>query len=105
MRGAVFILLFVFISIISTTVSAQRKKEKQQNKPKVVIGIVVENMRPDYIQRFWNKFQPNGFKKLYTEGAVCSNVHLTQHIQNYATGTATLFSGINPSIHGIVDKT
>ena len=105
MRGAVFILLFVFISIISTTVSAQRKKEKQQNKPKVVIGIVVENMRPDYIQRFWNKFQPNGFKKLYTVGAVCSNVHLTQHIQNYATGTATLFSGINPSIHGIVDKT
>jgi len=105
MRGAVFILLFVFISIISTTVSAQRKKEKQQNKPKVVIGIVVENMRPDYIQRFWNKFQPNGFKKLYTEGAVCSNVHLTQHIQNYATGTATLISGINPSIHGIVDKT
>jgi len=105
MRGAFFILLFVFISIFPTTVSAQRKKEKQQNKPKVVIGIVVENMRPDYIQRFWNKFQPNGFKKLYTQGAVCSNVHLTQHIQNYATGTATLFSGINPSIHGIVDKT
>ncbi len=105
MREAVFIIIFVFISAFSNTVSAQRKKEKQVGKPKVVIGIVVENMRPDYIQRYWDKFQPNGFKKLYTEGAVCSNVHLTQHIQNYATGTATLFTGINPSIHGIIDKT
>ncbi len=105
MREGIFLLLFVFISVFSNTVSAQRKKEKQVGKPKVVIGIVVENMRPDYIQRYWDKFQPNGFKKLYTQGAVCSNVHLTQHIQNYATGTATLFTGINPSIHGIIDKT
>ncbi|NQU51103.1 MAG: alkaline phosphatase family protein, partial [Bacteroidetes bacterium] len=89
----------------SNPVSAQRNNSIEENKPKVVIGIVVENMRPDYIQRFWNKFQPNGFKRLYTEGAVCSNVHLTQHIQNYATGTATLFTGVNPSVHGIVDKT
>ncbi len=105
MREAVFIIIFVFISVFSNPVSAQRKKEKQVGKPKVVIGIIVENMRPDYIQRYWDKFQQNGFKKLYTQGAVCSNVHLLQHIQNYATGTATLFTGINPSIHGIVDKT
>jgi hypothetical protein len=66
---------------------------------------VVENMRPDYIQRYWNKFQPDGFKKLYTQGAVCSNVNLTQHYHNYASGTATLFTGVNPSIHGIIGKT
>ncbi|MCF6333335.1 MAG: alkaline phosphatase family protein [Draconibacterium sp.] len=105
MKEGIFILSIIFISIFSNPVSAQRNKEKRYNKPKVVIGIVVENMRPDYIQRFWDKFQGNGFKKLYTEGAVCSNVHLNQHIQNYATGTATLFTGVNPSIHGIVDKT
>lgn len=105
MREGIFILSIIFVSIFSNPVSAQRNKEKQYNKPKVVVGIVVENMRPDYIQRFWNKFQTNGFKKLFTEGAVCSNVHLAQHIQNYATGTATLFTGVNPSIHGIVDKT
>ena len=91
--------------IFSNSVSAQRNKEKQTNKPKVVIGIVVENMRPDYIQRFWDKFQPNGFKKLYSNGAVCTNVNITQHVQNYASGTATLFTGVNPSIHGIIDKT
>ena len=75
------------------------------DKPKVVIGIVVENMRPDYIQRYWNKFQPDGFKKLYTNGAVMTNVNINQHIQSYAGGTATLFTGVYPSVHGIVDKT
>lgn len=105
MREGIFVLLIILGFIFSSPVSAQRNKENSDNKPKVVIGIVVENMRPDYIQRFWNKFQPNGFKKLYTNGAVCTNVNITQHVQNYASGTATLFTGVNPSIHGIIDKT
>lgn len=74
-------------------------------KPKVVIGIVVENMRPDYIQRYWNKFQADGFKKLYTNGAVFTNVNINQHVQSYASGTATLFTGTYPSVHGVVDRT
>lgn len=104
MRKGIFLSIVLFISIAFTPTSAQVNKDVQAEKPKLVIGIVVENMRPDYIQRFWNKFQENGFKKLYSKGAVCSNVHLTQHIHNYATGTATLFTGVNPSIHGIIDK-
>lgn len=75
-----------------------------QAKPKVVVGIVVENMRPDYVQRFWSKFQDGGFKKLYSQGAVCSNVKLTLHAQNYASGTATLYTGVHPSIHGIINN-
>jgi len=104
MREGILAILIVLVFIFSHSVTAQPNNETQDKKPKVVIGIVVENMRPDYIDRFWNKFQPNGFKKLFTEGTVCSNVHLNQHIQNYATGTATLFTGVNPAIHGVVDK-
>lgn len=95
------IVLFLFFSRLT---NAQQSQAEVSNNPKVVIGIVVENMRPDYIQRYWNKFEANGFKKLYTLGAVCTNVKLTQHIQNYASGTATLFTGVNPSMHGIINK-
>jgi hypothetical protein len=62
-------------------------------------------MRPDYIQRYWEKFGTDGFRKLYTDGTVCTNINFTQHIQNYAGGTATLFTGVSPSNHGIIDKT
>uniref|UniRef100_UPI003217901E alkaline phosphatase family protein n=1 Tax=uncultured Draconibacterium sp. TaxID=1573823 RepID=UPI003217901E len=100
-----FVVVFVlFFSVWANSVWAQKHSDQKSKSPKVVIGIVVENMRPDYIQRFWNKFQPGGFKKIYNEGAVCSNVKLTLHNQNYASGTATLFTGVHPSIHGIVDK-
>ncbi len=95
------VVLFLFFNGLTY---AQQSPPEATNPPKVVIGIVVENMRPDYIQRYWNKFEANGFKKLYTLGAVCTNVKLTQHIQNYASGTATLFTGVNPSMHGIINK-
>lgn len=102
MKANVVVILLSFFLVFTNSVSAQKKAGDINNGPKVVVGIVVENMRPDYIQRYWDKFQPNGFKKIYTEGAVCSNVKLTLHNQNYASGTATLFTGVHPSIHGIV---
>ncbi len=74
-------------------------------KPKIVVGLVIENMRPDYIQRYWSKFGEDGFKKLYSQGASCTNFRIIQHNQSYAAGTATLFSGVSPSIHGIIDET
>lgn len=102
------IIFVVFLALILGTYSqyarAQQSFEKGL-KPKVVVGIVVENMRPDYIQRFWPKFQDGGFKRLYTEGAVCTNLKLSLHTQNYASGTATLYTGVHPSIHGIVGHT
>jgi hypothetical protein len=94
----------VFLLLFNGLTGAQQSPFDTTTKPKVVIGIVVENMRPDYIQRYWNKFGENGFKKLYNQGAVCSNVQLKQHIQNYASGTATLFTGVTPAMHGIINK-
>ena len=41
--------------------------ETQAKKPKLVVGIVVDQMRFDYIDRFWNDFGNNGFKKLINE--------------------------------------
>ncbi len=104
MNKVFLVLLVCTMTLLNTKLSAQDYLGKD-NQPKVVVGIVVENMRPDYIQRFWDKFQNGGFKKLYSQGAVCNNVKLTLHTQNYASGTATLFTGVHPSIHGIVNNT
>ncbi len=99
-------LFFIFLSFLfSITCNGQSSYSPHSEKPKVVIGIVVENMRPDYVHRYWDRFGNDGFKKLYSNGAVCSNVRLLQHIQSYASGTATLFTGTYPAVHGIVDRT
>jgi len=104
MKSIFVVLCTIFLLIFTQEVRAQSTYSDAPT-PKVVVGIVVENMRPDYVQRFWNKFGDNGFRKLYSQGAVCDNVKLTLHEHNYATGTATLYTGVHPSIHGIVNNT
>jgi predicted AlkP superfamily pyrophosphatase or phosphodiesterase len=95
--------ILILVLFGTTQIWAQRPGYRSSNPPKVVIGIVVENMRPDYIDRYWNKFGHDGFRKLYTNGAVVTNMKLSQHMLNYASATATLFTGVYPSGHGIID--
>ena len=44
-------------------------------KSQLVVGIVVDQMRYDYVYRFWNQFGDNGFKKLVNEGYFLRNTH------------------------------
>ncbi len=105
MNTRFFTMIFCFFMLFAHFSSAQQVFSPGSEKPKVVIGIIVENMRPDYIQRYWSTFGEGGFKKLYTQGAVCTNVSLTEYFHNYAGGTATLYTGTTPSLHGIVGET
>ncbi len=93
------------VILLSLNTQAQLLRNNGNGSPKLVVGIVVENMRPDYIDRYWNKFSDNGFKKLYNEGTVFSNFKLEQHVQSYSTGTATLFTGVYAATHGIIGNT
>ncbi len=96
---------FALIIVLFIAKTAFTQQPEQQQPLKLVVGIVVENMRPDYVHRYWDKFGENGFKKIYNNGAVCTNVKLSQHVQSYASGTATLFTGTYSSTHGIANKT
>ena len=75
---------------------------KAQEKPKLVVGIVVDQMRYDYIYRFWNQFQDDGFKKLVNEGFFCRNTHYNYTPTYTGPGHASIFTGTTPSVHGII---
>jgi predicted AlkP superfamily pyrophosphatase or phosphodiesterase len=84
---------------------SQQWEDSGRHTPKIVLGIVVENMRPDYVERYWNRFQEDGFKKLWSGGTRFADFRMLQPIQNCASGTATLFTGTYPLVHGIIDNT
>ncbi|HWS00773.1 MAG TPA: alkaline phosphatase family protein [Prolixibacteraceae bacterium] len=71
--------------------------------PRLIVGLVVENMHPDYIERYWDKFGEDGFRRLYTGGYICANHHVNNLIQRPTVGMATLYTGTSPSHHGIVN--
>jgi len=95
--------LFILLTFIcENSLTAQTSKKTDANIPRLVVVLSVDQMRTDYLSRFWNKFQSGGFKRLVNEGAVCSNAQLDLHVQKISTGTATLFTGVYPATHGIV---
>jgi predicted AlkP superfamily pyrophosphatase or phosphodiesterase len=92
-------ILFLFLSIYSF---GQKRKNIPPEKPKLVVTIVVEQMRYDVIYRYWNKFGEGGFKRLVDEGSFCRNAHYNYLFTQSSVGYATIASGTYPSYHGIV---
>lgn len=95
------LLLFLFFTV---PVNSQFRQYPGHKTIKAAIGFIVEDMRPDYIDRYWNKFGDDGFRKLYSEGITCSNFIMPLYGQNHASGMATLFTGVYPCCHGIIDR-
>ncbi len=74
----------------------------QNDRPKLVVGVVVDQMRYDYITRFYNKYGEDGFKRLIREGFNCKNNHYN-YIPTYTgPGHASIFTGTTPKMHGII---
>lgn len=70
--------------------------------PKLVVGIVVDQMRYDYLTRFYSKYSEGGFKRMVNEGFNCKNNHYN-YIPTYTgPGHASIYSGTTPKYHGII---
>ena len=82
--------------------SVEVGKEKDSQKPKLVVGIVVDQMRYDYIYRFWDDFSDDGFKKLIGEGHFFRNAQFGYVPTYTGPGHASIYTGTTPAIHGII---
>ena len=90
------LILFSFINI-----NAQNRAIPSE-KPKLVIGIIVSEMRYDYLDRYWDKFSEGGFKRILNSGSVCKSAYHDYLIAESSPGFATLVTGAYPSEHGMV---
>jgi predicted AlkP superfamily pyrophosphatase or phosphodiesterase len=74
----------------------------QKQQPKLVIGIVVDQMRYDYLTRYWDKYGEGGFKKLIKEGFNCKRMNYNYMPTYTGPGHASIYTGTTPSGHGII---
>ena len=74
---------------------------QQAEKPKLVVGIVVDQMRYDYIYRFWDLLGEGGFKELVKNGYSCTNTHYTYVPTFTGPGHTSIYTGTAPWMHGI----
>ena len=98
---------FLAILFISISLSAQKKKNTvienpYPNQPKLVVGLVVDQMRYDFLYRYYDKYSTGGFKRLMNEGFNCRNNHYDYAPTVTAAGHAAIFTGSVPAINGII---
>ncbi len=76
--------------------------QNKPSSPKLVIGIIVDQMRYDYLIKFQKNFTKGGFNKLMKEGIFLKNTHYN-YIPTYtAPGHASIYTGTTPRYHGII---
>lgn len=98
-----FTMLFTYLVII-TNCYGQEGTKIPSEKPRLIVGIVISQMRHDYIYRYWDKFEENGLKKLLTRGTVCKNTSFNYLFSQEGVGHSTIATGTVPANHGIVAR-
>ncbi len=92
------LLAFSAILLLGTSVFAQ----KAADRPKLVVGIIVDQMRQEYLYRFYDKYGDGGFKRLMTDGFMLKNAHYNYAPTVTGPGHASVYTGTTPAIHGII---
>lgn len=91
-----YLIALVFVLAFNFSVTAQ------EEKPKLVLGIVVDQMRYDYLTRFYKKYGEGGFKRMMNEGFNCKNNHFNYIPTKTGPGHASVFTGTTPKYHGVI---
>lgn len=94
-------LIFAAIFLLSTAAIAQQNTAPAAARPKLVVGIVVDQMRWDYLYRYNDRYGNDGFKRLMREGFNCQNTMISYLPSFTAPGHTCVYTGSVPSIHGI----
>ena len=91
--------LLVGLGLMSMASCAHRTE--QVARPKLVVGIVVDQMRWDYLYRYYPRYSHDGFRRLISDGFNCQQTMLSYIPAYTAPGHTCIYTGSVPSIHGI----
>lgn len=101
-------LILALTNLLSTSAAAQQRRRAANAPPnsakpvRLVVGIVIDQFRYDYLTRFHDQFGEGGFKRLLSGGAVFTNANYIHTPTFTACGHATFMSGATPAMNGVI---
>lgn len=90
--------ILLYLCFLTFSVFSQDRIQR----PKLVIGIVVDQMRQEYLFRFYEKFGKDGFKRLMNDGFMMRNAHYNYVPTYTGPGHASIYTGTIPRVHGVI---
>ena len=97
-----FIALMIFFQGYSQRKSKVEEFDQLRTKPKLIVGIVVDQMRYDYLTRFYDQYDEGGFKRMVEEGFNCKNNHFNYAPTSTGPGHTSVYTGTTPATHGVI---
>lgn len=96
-----YLLLLISISLLIGSGFASQGEPEKLPRPKLVVGIMVDQMRWDYLYRYYERYGSDGFKRLLKEGFSNENTYINHLPTVTGIGHTTVYTGSVPAIHGI----
>ncbi|MEO5967736.1 MAG: alkaline phosphatase family protein, partial [Ferruginibacter sp.] len=96
-----FITTFISLFILNNLTYSQDKNIEVGKYPKIVVGLVIDQMRWDYLYRYYDRYTNDGFKRLLKDGFSYENAQINYAQSVTAVGHASLYTGSVPALHGI----
>ncbi|KYG83274.1 alkaline phosphatase PafA [Roseivirga echinicomitans] len=92
------------VLILTLLCSVQLSAQKVNEKPKLVVGIIVDQMKQEYLTRFYDSYGEGGFKRFVEEGFMARNGQYDYAYTVTGPGHASVYTGTTPAVHGIVNN-
>ncbi|HEY0667379.1 MAG TPA: alkaline phosphatase PafA [Sphingobacteriaceae bacterium] len=96
--------IVLFSLFAASTLIGYAQKNKSTSsipRPKLVVGLMVDQMRWDYLYRFYDRYDDGGFKRMLKEGFSCENTYINYVPSLTGVGHSSVYTGSVPAIHGI----
>jgi predicted AlkP superfamily pyrophosphatase or phosphodiesterase len=94
-----------WLTALILTLTLNNSFAQAPERPKLVVGLVVDQMRWDYLYRFADRYGQDGFRRLLREGFSCENTYIPYTPTYTAPGHTCVYTGSVPALHGIVSNT
>ncbi len=101
MKKITFIILFLAAFTYSQAETTKQPNDQTTKRPKIIVGLVVDQMRWDYLYFYENQYCQDGIRRLLNEGFSCENNMINYIPTVTAIGHASIYTGTGPALHGI----
>ncbi len=96
-------IIYTILGLVLSVVSINAQ-EAGEDPPKLVVGLIVDQMRFDFLEKYQEHFGEGGFKRLMREGYSYENTHYNYVPTVTAAGHASIYTGVTPSVHGVIEN-
>lgn len=92
------------MTLLLTEAAHAQTQQRRAGRPKIVVGMMVDQMRWDFLYRYAERYGDGGFKRLLREGFRCEQTYINYAPTVTACGHTSVYTGSVPAVHGIMDN-